>query len=321
AAGLTRQLLVFSRQQVVQIKTLNLCDVVSGLTKMLRRLLGEDIELVSSVGLRPLFIEADMGMMEQVIMNLCLNARDAMPKGGILKIELDQVEIAESSMQTDPQSRPGQFVRMKVSDTGCGISEKDLPHIFEPFFTTKDTGKGTGLGLATVYGIVTEHKGWISVESSIGYGAIFGIYLPSSVKSTSLQQVDKIEPACEGTETILLVEDDAIVRSMIKQCLQSFGYHVLEAINGREALRLWPDLCDKVDLLLTDLIMPEGMTGLDLTAKLRATKPDLRVIISSGYGASLISDDILKTSGARYLAKPFAASTLAATVRESLASV
>ncbi|MBI5385308.1 MAG: PAS domain S-box protein [Verrucomicrobia bacterium] len=317
AASLTRQLLLFSRRQTMQIRNLDLNDVVDGLLKMLRRILGEHVEMAWHRAGKPMSVEADAGMLEQVLMNLCVNARDAMPKGGRLTLQTQLAEIAPAEAATQPEARAGSFVCLSVADTGCGMNEAVLKQIFEPFFTTKEAGQGTGLGLATVYGIVKQHQGWVSVESAVGRGTTFRVYLPSA-EPANAGPAPAEEPSPRGTETIFVVEDDDLVRRTVAASLGRLGYVVLEARHGLEALQRWEECAGRVDLLLTDMVMPKGMTGLELADHLRAQKPELKVIISSGYSADLVHLGPEALQSFRFLAKPYSPKTMARCVRDCL---
>ena len=322
AANLTRQLLLFGRKQTMQLRNLDLNESVNELTQMLRRTLGEDVELQFKFSMQPLFIHADTTMMDQVLMNLAVNARDAMPKGGRLVFETSAIEFDEiTAAQTTP-ARPGSFVCLSVSDTGSGIPPEILPHIFEPFFTTKGVGKGSGLGLATVFGIIQQHKGWINVYSEAGRGTTFRIYLPR-LAEVSRQKSEPSESSAErgGNETILLVEDEEFLRESAGQVLSQLGYRVLEAANGNEALDIWKQHRNEIKLLLTDLVMPGGMTGMELGGKLKEENPKLKVIYISGYSAEIAGRDFPLEEGVDFLTKPFAARKLAQTVRNSLDSI
>ena len=319
AAELTRQLLMFSRRSVLAVKPLNLDEVVANLLRMLRRIIGEHIALSfsSQVGL-PL-VEADAGMLEQVLMNLVVNARDAMPKGGDITIRNTEVEVHEAQIAENPDRRRGRFVCMAVSDTGGGMEPPVLKRVFEPFFTTKEVGKGTGLGLATVHGIVAQHKGWVEVESTVGRGTTFRVFLPALAETTTpTVESAPATPLRRGRETILLVEDDAGVRRTVGQTLRVLGYRVYEAANGQAALDLWQTCGPQVNLVLTDMVMPEGMTGLELIERLRSLKPELRAIISSGYSGEMVQAGLPDKASAVYLPKPYEAKTLAETVRNCL---
>ena len=254
AAALTSQLLMFSRRKTLQLIDMELNKSIGDTTNMLRRTLGEQIKLEFKYAMQPLFIHADAGMIDQVLLNLAVNSRDAMPDGGRLVIETSAVDFGELAASQSLHARPGSFVCLSVSDTGCGIAVENLPRIFEPFFTTKDVGAGTGLGLATVFGIVQQHHGWINVHSEPGHGTTFSIYIPRLEKISSQKIVPPaIELARGGNETILLVEDDAFLRASMRAALSDLGYHVFEAVNGVEALEVWERNRDEIHLLLTDL--------------------------------------------------------------------
>ena len=281
AANLTRQLLLFSRKQTLQPCNLKLNDVVANFAKMLERTLGEQIELQFKYSEETIAIHADPGMIDQVLLNLAVNARDAMPKGGQIVIETSAVEFDEVSALQTPQARPGSFACLSVTDGGCGIPPEILPRIFEPFFTTKTMGQGTGLGLATVFGIVEQHKGWIDVYSEVGRGATFRVYLPRCAKTSDpISFWPSWTPHRGGNETILLVEDEATLRASLRIALSRLGYRVLEASAGDGALEVWRQHHDEIRLLLTDLVMPGGMTGKELAERLLQQDPKLKVIYS-----------------------------------------
>lgn len=321
AASLTRQLLTFSRRQMMQVKTLDLNELLADLLKMLRRLLGEHIELIVQGQTGPLWIEADPGMVEQVVMNLCVNARDAMPQGGGLTIKTESREYEASAVQTRPEAQRGTFVCLTVADTGCGMDEATQARIFEPFFTTKDVGKGTGLGLATVYGIVRQHSGWIEVESKVGEGTVFRVFLPARkmpLSASSDLSAPNAQGPPRGRETILVVEDDESVRGVAVNCLRRLGYQVLEASNGIEALQRWHDCAGRINLLLTDKVMPEGINGLELAERLRGMSRSLKVIVSSGYSLEMTRPSAWSKRDISFLAKPYEFEALAAMVRKCL---
>jgi len=319
AACLTRQLLMFGRRSVLAIKPVNLNDVVASLLKMLTRLIGEQIDLrFDSQSALPL-VSADAGMMDQVLMNLVVNARDAMPNGGRIGIRTFTTQFEVDQLQANHERKAGSFVCLAVSDTGCGMDEATLKRIFEPFFTTKEAGQGTGLGLATVHGIVAQHGGWIEVHSAQGRGSTFSIFLPAlSVTEIAEPRSLAAEPVQRGHETIFLVEDDAPVRAVIGQSLRVLGYRVHEASNGREAMTMWQTLGSQVDLLLTDMVMPGGMTGLELAEQLRMQRPGLKVIVSSGYSAEIAHAGVPTRAGVVYLPKPYQMEFLARLLRECL---
>ena len=320
AAGLTRQLLMFSRKNVMQTELLDLQKVVGNMSKMLERLLGETITLEFQPAVENSFVQGDCGMIEQVVMNLSLNARDAMPRGGRLTIGVETVDIDAIFIETHPQAHVGRFVRLRVSDTGIGMDSATLNHIFEPFFTTKDVGKGTGLGLATVYGIVKQHEGWLEVNSEPGKGSTFDVFLPASDKVPALAQEEAVSaaPVAGGSETILIVEDEPVLRSMARDILEECGYRILEASSGKEALDVWNQRANEIDLLLTDMVMPDGISGADLVEKLQASQPRLKVVFTSGYTANEVNQTMLARTRASFLAKPYTHAELAKTVRDCL---
>jgi PAS domain S-box-containing protein len=319
ATDLTRQLLLFGRKQLLQINVLDLNDVPANLLKMLRRLLRENINFILESSPSPIYIEADRGMMEQVVMNLCINAQDAMPNGGNLTLSTHKVKISEAHASANPEASVGEFACIKVSDQGCGIEPVTLIHIFEPFFTTKAVGKGTGLGLATVHGIVKQHRGWVEVESIVGKGSTFSIYLRLSAQiPTQRLEEPATLPKTQKSGTILFVEDEASLRSMSAKVLTLHGYHVIEAANAAEAIALWERHGDSIDLLFTDMVMPGTMSGLELSKNLRSRKPGLKVVISSGYSTDLLSQTDLQPQGIIYVPKPYDAKKLLQTVDKLL---
>ena len=318
AATLIRQLLTFSSKQSLDPKILSLNTAVTSLESLLRRLIGEDIQLVSTLDQTNGRLRADQAQLEQVLVNLVVNARDAMPKGGTLTIETAQVELTRSPVYHLTPLLPGLYVRLAVSDTGCGMDRNTQSHIFEPFFTTKGEGKGSGLGLSTVFGIVTQCGGAIDVTSRVGHGTRFDLYFPSVesdiLTTASIQPVGQPQ---RGTETILLVEDDPSVRTLVRDELRKLGYRVLEAKNGVEACLLATQQTGLVQLLLTDVVMP-GMGGRELAQHLSVIKPDLRTLFISGY-----MDDIGIMAGqeegtSSFLQKPFTPEVLARAVRSLL---
>ncbi len=318
AAGLTRQMLTFSRKKQMQVTPIDLNGVIGNMTKMLGRIIGEDINLQYNYSSRPPVVQADEGMIEQVLMNLVVNARDAMPKGGQLTIGTEAMAVDAARAERHPDARAGDFVCLSVRDTGCGITPEDMTRIFEPFFTTKDVGKGTGLGLATVYGIVKQHQGWIEVESQGGAGTNFKVFLPDSSRAAAPEQTALDPTVRGGNETILLVEDDVAVRGLARVVLQRHGYRVVEADSGNEALSVWEDHGSPIDLLLTDMIMPDGMTCWDLAKQLLTRNPDLKVIYTSGYSAESEGPPSELRQAPTFLQKPYHPQKLARAVRECL---
>ena len=320
AANLVRQLLLFSRRQVMRPRDLDLNEVVTNFSKMLQRIIGEDIQIQLHLHTAPLPIHADAGMIEQVLMNLAANARDAMPKGGRLLIELTAATADEArARRFNAEAAPGRFVCLGVGDTGTGIPLEVMPRIFEPFFTTKDLGKGTGLGLATVFGIAKQHKGWVEVDNHPGKGVTFLVYFPAlAATATEPTLAGPLPKPLGGTETILLVEDESEVRRVVRTLLAQSGYDVLEAANGKEALALAQGQGRSLALLLTDLIMPEGLNGLELANQLKSEKPQLKVVYISGYSTEVAGGKLGLQEGVNFLQKPFNAEHLLQTIRQSL---
>ncbi len=316
ATNLTRQLLTFSRQQIMQPADLNLNGVVLNMAKMLRRLLSESIEMEVEAAEQPVWIRGDEGMVEQVLLNLVVNARDAIPRAGRLRVSTMTVEFTEADVAP---ARPGVYACLAVSDTGTGIAPEVLPRIFEPFFTTKGVGKGTGLGLATVYGVMQQHGGWITVESTVGQGTTFRAYFPRPAGAPSLATPGPAVAALRGGhEGILLVEDEPSVREIAQAALTGLGYRVITADSGLAALQIWEAHRHEIELLLTDLVMPGGITGRDLALRLRASEPRLPVVYMSGYSYEVAGDDFSLEEGVNYLSKPFDLASLARIVRASL---
>jgi two-component system cell cycle sensor histidine kinase/response regulator CckA len=321
AAILTRQLLAFSRKQVIQPRAVDLNRKVRVSAPMLERLIGEDIELETHLDGSLGAVMADPEQIQQVIMNLVVNARDAMPDGGKIAIETMNVELnAERSAAIHPDAIPGQYVLMTVTDTGKGMDKATRQHIFEPFFTTKELGKGTGLGLATVYGIIRQSGGWIDVWSALGAGASFKIYLPRIDEIPLVESKEGGAKSESGTGVILLVEDQKAVRSFTKAALMQYGYHVIEASSGSEAIDVAKQYSGEIRLLLTDVVLA-GMNGKDLSERLKELRPSLKVLFVSGYTADAITHRGVLNRGVAFLPKPFSPDELAAKVRDVLAGV
>jgi PAS domain S-box-containing protein len=319
AATLTRQLLLFSRRQAAQVQRLDLNHVVRGMVKLLGHLVGEQIRVALAESSSPAWVDADGGMLEQVVMNLCINARDAMPRGGRLGVRLHPVTVTPEEARHHREARAGRFVCLEVTDSGHGMGEETLGRIFEPFFTTKDTGLGTGLGLATVDGIVRQHGGWVTVESVVDRGTTFGVYLPAAEAPAAAPVPTPLaRPEEGGTESILIVEDDPAVRRGAVATLARLGYRVLEAGTGLEAMERWERHGGAVDLLLTDMVMPGPMTGLELAERLQQLRPGLKVVISSGYTTDQSGHPLRWPESVTFLAKPYTPQSLAATLRECL---
>ena len=323
AASLTRQLLAFSRKQMLQRRPLDVSEALNNLSKMLRRIIGEHIHLriQCADNLSPVF--ADAVNFEQIIINLAVNARDAMPRGGPLSITAEEVVIDAKYQEREPDAVIGTFVRVSVADEGSGMNETVRKKIFEPFFTTKEVGKGTGMGLATVYGIVKQHQGWIEVESRPGVGSVFKVFLPvaeGEAQKTSESRNGRIGAADVQPRTIFLVEDETPLREMASMILKRLGHEVVVAQDGQEALSLWPQHRGKIDLLLTDMVMPGGISGRELADQLLRETPGMRVIYSTGYSMDLSSSDIKLVEGVNCLPKPYDATTLIRTVEKAFAN-
>jgi CheY-like chemotaxis protein len=323
AALVTRQLLIFSRQEMAQPAVIDLNAVVVDIEKMLNRLIGEDIDLVTVLDPDLGLIKANPGHIEQVIMNLVINARDAMPQGGGITIETANITLDEIVPYQSMPIQPGQYVQLTVSDTGMGMDEKTLSHIFEPFYTTKEPDKGTGLGLSTVYAIVTQSKGGLQVFSQPGHGTTFSVYLPcltDPMDTTSKKQKSEGLSVIAGKkiETILLVEDQAELRELAKLVLQEQGYRVLEARHGDEALQICLQNQEPIHLILTDVVMPGGISGRELVERVKPLLPETKVIYMSGYTDDVIVRHGVLNASINFLQKPFAPNILLTKVREVL---
>jgi hypothetical protein len=318
AAALTRQLLAFSRRQMIRPRVLDLNDVIDEMQDLLQRLIGEDVELVADLDPALARVKADRGQLEQMIMNLAANARDAMPAGGRLTLETDNVVLDDAFVQGHVGAVPGRHVRLTVRDTGHGMDKETQFRIFEPFFTTKELGKGTGLGLATVYGIVKQAGGYIWVESDLGCGTSFEIYLAATEDAAEAADAPVISPGpAGGHETVLVVEDEEMVRVLISQALRLAGYRVLTAADGQEALRLAAEHAETIRLLVTDVVMP-GISGPQLVDRLQPHRPDLRILYMSGYADSTIVRQQVLLAGHQFLQKPFTMESLLGRVRTLL---
>ncbi|MCC7374002.1 MAG: response regulator [Verrucomicrobiales bacterium] len=316
---LTSQLLVFSRRQVMQCSSVDLNAVVSDLAKMIERMIGAAIHVKTECapGIPGAF--ADRSMIEQALLNLAVNARDAMPEGGTLRISTASRRIPEGAEVSNPEAKPGEYIELRVSDTGHGIPGEILPKIFDPFFTTKEVGKGTGLGLAAVHGIVRQHGGWIDVITAIDQGTTFALLLPAACAVPAEPAGPTTEPdIVKGSESVLVVEDDAGVQTLVCCLLRKCGYDVMAAGSGAAALDLWRTHQSRVDLVITDLVMPGGVSGFDLADRLRSQRPELPVIFISGYSADLSERRAHLAEGLNLLQKPFSADALSRAVRAAL---
>jgi len=320
AAGLTRQLLAFGRKQIAAPRPLDLNLLVGSMAEMLGRVLGEDIALQINFSGEPAIVEADASMMEQILLNLAVNSRDAMPRGGQLTIRVSICEINRQYASQVLDARPGKYICLAHTDTGVGIPPDNVARIFEPFFTTKELGKGTGLGLATVFGIVKQHQGWIEVESRLEQGATFKIFLPLAVAAAGTEAEETHFRRRGGTETILVVEDERELRDLVSRVLRNDGYRVFEAVDGSSALKIWAEYKDQIDLLFTDVVMPGGINGRELAEKIWSERPSLKVIFSSGYGADTLGKGFKLDPKFNYLQKPYEPGRLAKTIRHCLDS-
>ncbi len=319
AAGLTRQLLAFGRKQVSNPRPIDLNQLVGGMSEMLGRLLGEDVSLQINFNGTPAVVEADPGMMEQVLLNLSVNSRDAMPRGGQLTVRVSQREIDADYTKSVLDARPGKFVCLSHSDTGCGIPPENMVRIFEPFFTTKELGKGTGLGLATVFGIVKQHHGWVQVESVLNKGTTFHVFLPATNQAVVAPENAETQFRQRGgNETILIVEDERDLRDFVARELRRHGYRIFEAVDGPSALQIWAQYKKEINLVFTDVIMTGGMNGREVAEKIWADEPKMKVIFSSGYGAETLGKDFKLDPGIQYLQKPYLPQTLTKTIRNCL---
>ena len=321
AASLTNQILAFSRKQVLAAKVLDLNEVLKAMEKLLRRLIGDDIAIVTKLKPGIGRIKCDSGQIEQILMNLTVNARDAMPSGGTLIIETADVKLGEKTTASGWELEPGFYVVLTVSDSGCGMDEATQTRIFEPFFTTKEPGKGTGLGLSTVYGIIKQHQGAITVYSEVGKGSTFKVYLPRVDDLAGSRETVAHEAAVPtGTETVLLVEDSAMVRDLARMALETHGYTVVAASNGVEALRLADRHQGPVHLLMTDVVMT-GMNGRQLAEQLSPRRPETKVLYMSGYSEGILTHHGIANPNVTLLSKPFTPTILLRKVREVLSGI
>jgi len=318
AANLIKQLLAFSRQSVMKPKPMDLAAALLGQRQMLSPLLGESITLECALGNNLSWVNADQSMIEQVLMNLCLNARDAMKAGGLIRLELEEVGVESAQVAAQEGVQPGKYLRLSVADTGCGMDEPTLKRLFEPFFTTKDIGQGTGLGLATVRGIVQQHRGWVEVESSVGKGSTFRVYLPAVAQPAAAPPAPAPKVLVRGKGTILLVEDEPTLRKATRRLFAGLGYAVLETANGAEALEAWDAHRTEIDLLFTDMVMPGNLTGLQLAQKALADQPRVKAIITSGYNTDQLDLNRIADLSIVYLPKPCDLATLTSVIKKCL---
>jgi len=319
ASNLTQQLLAFSRKQIMRMEVVDLNKLLRHLSDMLARLIGEHITLQYHFTEPLPFTEVDVCSIEQVLLNLAVNARDAMAQGGLLVIKTSLSQITPIYASSHAEAAIGDFVCVSVTDTGCGMDDHTKSRLFEPFFTTKEVGKGTGMGLATAYGLIKQHNGWIEVESKVGVGSTFKIYLPSSDKQVEPEEKAPASPqAIRGSETILVVEDEEPVREFVSALLREYGYNVRQAGNGVEALSVWQQHSDEIDLVLTDVVMPQKISGLELAEKLWKDKQHLKVIFTSGYSRELLDEHFRTRTELNFLPKPYAPAKLTELIRVCL---
>jgi two-component system cell cycle sensor histidine kinase/response regulator CckA len=318
AQALVRQLLIFSRREKPQNKPFVLGELVSGTTKMLSRLIGENVQLDTMAEDEDLTIWADAGQIEQILMNLCVNAKDAMPEGGTIRISTRSETMDEEFVRQNPWAKKGEYVRLKVEDSGCGMAPETLEHIFEPFFTTKEIGRGTGLGLATVYGIVKQHEGFIHVDSRVGRGSSFSLYFP--LADGIIDKKDELEEAAPvrgGMETLLVAEDDEMVRSLAMRILKEGGYTVLAAQNGEEAVQLFKENRDKIKMVLLDVVMPR-LSGKMAEEKIKEISPTVPILFCTGYDSNLLDAGLAPAETTELIFKPYSRDALLRKVREML---
>jgi two-component system, cell cycle sensor histidine kinase and response regulator CckA len=310
-------MLAFSRRQMMQVRVVNLNSVVSDTSRMLRRIIGEDVQLVTKLADGLSNTKLDPDQLGQVILNLAVNARDAMPGGGALHIETSNVELDEAYVSAHPPVQPGSYVLLAVTDTGTGIAKSDLPHIFDPFFTTKEMGKGTGLGLSIVYGIVKQSGGYIWVYTEPGQGTTFKLYFPATnAASEILPQRTDVAGRSTG-QTILVVEDETAIRGNVRDCLKHLGYTVLEAGSGEAALEVCEQRQGKIDLVMTDLIMP-GIGGREMASQLAERFPHIQLLFTSGYTEDSIARREMLQEGSSFLEKPFSVADLSNAIHRVL---
>jgi PAS domain S-box-containing protein len=317
AAHLTQGLLAFSRKQIINPKPVDLNDIIKNVEKLLRRLISEDIEISTRLSSKNMIVMADVGQIEQVLMNLVTNARDAMPEGGELTITTEEIDLCEDFVAAHGYDKRGKHALITVSDTGIGMDEETREKIFEPFFTTKEIGKGTGLGLSIVYGIVKQHDGNINVYSEPGHGTIFKIYLPLFATHIEVKSAEALSPPRRGTETILLAEDDLEVRNLTKLILADFGYRVIDAVDGQDALDKFRQHAQEIDLLVLDVIMPKK-SGKEIYDAIRSTHPDIDVLFISGYTADILHKKGIFDKGFHFVSKPISPFEFLRKIREIL---
>jgi signal transduction histidine kinase len=317
AAGLTQSLLAFSRKQIINPRPVRLSDIIARLEKLLSRVIGEDIEMKIAVAPGETAVMADAGQIEQILMNLCTNARDAMQEGGILMVETERVEFDEDYVRKHAFAKPGPYMLLSVSDTGQGMDEQTRSKIFEPFFTTKELGRGTGLGLAIVYGVVKQHNGYINVYSEPGKGTTFRLYFPAVETAAETLSAPVYHAIIEGTETVLLAEDEPAVRNLAKTILEEYGYKIILAEDGEDALAKFRASPEAIDLLVLDVMMPKK-NGKEVYDEIRETRPDIKALFMSGYTANVIHKKGVLNPDKELIIKPFSPHAFLQKVRQIL---
>ena len=317
ATNLTQNLLAFSRKQLINPRPINLNESIKDVKKLLAMLIREDIEIKVELTREDLVVMADSGQIEEVLMNLATNARDAMPDGGVLTIATESVELNREFFKAGDHERPGRYGLLSVTDTGIGMDEKTKEKIFDPFFTTKEVGKGTGLGLSMIYGIVKQHEGYLDVSSNPGEGTTFRIYLPLVEAEVEKKKSKSLYPPAGGTETVLLAEDDESVRMLIKEVLERSGYEVIEAIDGEDAVRKFMENEEKIQIFLTDVVMPKK-NGKEVYEEIIKTKPDIKALFISGYASDVIHKQGIIEEGINFISKPVLPEVRLRKIREVL---
>jgi CheY-like chemotaxis protein len=322
ASGLTRQLLAFSRKQVLKRSPVSIRNTVQNMETMLVRLVGETVRFECRSAESLPCVLADESNLEQVLLNLVVNARDSMPQGGLVRVTVDKMHLFGTAVHRHADAREGHYVVLTVEDNGCGMTAETQRHLFEPFFTTKPVGKGTGLGLSTVYGIVKQHEGWIEVQSELAVGTTFRVFLPATDETPRSPQTNyTAKAAVDRGESILVVEDEPLVRAFVCEALQHHGYNVLDADCGQKALEVWNRAGEQIDLLLTDMVMPNGISGSSLAKMLLDHKQDLKVIYMSGYSSEITGTGDLFSEARNFLPKPFSQGKLLDIVDRTMQNV
>jgi two-component system, cell cycle sensor histidine kinase and response regulator CckA len=322
ASHLTRRLLMLSRQeQVTAAQHLDINELVNGTANMVRGLLGGDLKLNVKLHPQPIVVHVEPDIIDEILLNLAVNARDAMPRGGRLSVETSRVIFSPADAEAAPNRAPGAYASLRVTDTGTGIARENLARIFEPFFTTKQPGRGTGLGLSMVQSVVKQHRGWVEVDSEIGHGTTFTIYLPTAPSAALPRGTDNAAaPRERASGTILLVEDEADLRTTTRALLQQRGYTVIEAANGAEAVEQWSRHAHEISLIYTDLVLPDGMTGRTLAERAQRERPDIKIIFTTGYSRDVAGRELRLCEGENFVQKPCHPNRMLQILRRSLAT-